>query len=327
METDIFHEFVTLATHGSFVSAARELNMSQPALSRHIAALERQLKHRLLFDTRPLSLTVAGEVVLRHSGKLIHDYHNMLVELENLPRSKDEHILIQDLLHANTLYIGIKEAVRAGSEVFGVFQLDYVNVDNLGLNARQLVERKKVDLSFETTVSLDEIPAYQAPKGLKAILIPEFHGELVMGIPRDSPLAAKDELRLRDFAHSRFILQMNLLSERFVRDFSALCEEEGFYPNINYVSAKNGLEFYSADPADGIHLLVAVDKEYKPLIADLVKKHVKIRTLKDRKRYGNAFALIREENNSPMLAFLVEQMEQRAEQFLAKRERGQEASA
>jgi DNA-binding transcriptional LysR family regulator len=319
MEMDIFREFVTLATHGSYVSAARELHMSQPALSRHIAAFETHLKHKLLLDTRPLTLTVAGEVVLRYSGTLIHDYMNMVSELKNLPVSKNDHIMIQDILHANALYIGITEAVKAASEEFGVFQLEYVNVDNTGLNARQLVERKKVDLSFETTITAEELPSLETPSGLRAILVPEFHGELVLGIPWNSPLATKENLHLRDFASARFILQMNRLSERFVNDFAAFCGEEGFYPNISFVPAKNGLEFFSTDPGDGIHLLIAVNKEHRPIIADLVKKHVKIRALKDKKRYGNAFAIVREEIKSPIFAFLVDHIERHAKEFIAAR--------
>lgn len=322
MDMNIFNEFVTLATHGSYVSAARELNMSQPALSRHIDAFEKHLKQKLLFDTRPLALTTAGEVVLRHSGKLIHNYHNMLAELEKLPASRNEHITIQDLLHANTLYIGINEAVKAANQELGAFQLAYVNVDANGLNAQQLIDRKKVDISFEVTLSVEEVPTLETSCGTEAILVPEFHGELVMGIPRNSPLATKENLCLKDLAHSRFILQMNRLSERFVKDFTLFCEQEGFYPNINFVPSSNALEFYSADPGDGIHLLIAVDKQYRPLIADLVKTHVKVRALADKTFYGNSFALVRMDNRGSILAFLVEQLEMRAHSYLVERESG-----
>ena len=316
MDMNIFHEFITLATRGSFVSAARELNMSQPALSRHVAMLEKHLKHKLLYDTRPISLTAAGEVVLRHSGKLIHDYQNMVAELASMPASKNEHILIQDLLHANTLYIGINEALKAANEEFGTFQLNYVNTDHRGLNAQQLVESDKVDISFETTLSLEELPKLDMKEDVEPILIPEFHGSLVLGIPRGSAFAIKENLRLKDIRHARFIMQMNLLSERFVKDFISICELEGFYPNISFVPTSNSLEFYSADPKDGIHLLVAVKKEYQPIIADLVKKHVRIRALSDVKVFGNAFALVKKENKSPVMEFLTNHMRQHAKEFI-----------
>ena len=63
MDIEVYREFMALAAHKSFVSAARDLNMSQPSLSRHMNALSNDLGCRLFYDTRPLSLTAAGEVV------------------------------------------------------------------------------------------------------------------------------------------------------------------------------------------------------------------------------------------------------------------------
>ena len=73
MDIEVYREFMALAAHKSFVSAARDLNMSQPSLSRHMNALSNDLGCRLFYDTRPLSLTAAGEVVLKHAGKIIGD--------------------------------------------------------------------------------------------------------------------------------------------------------------------------------------------------------------------------------------------------------------
>ena len=46
-------------------------------------ALSNDLGCRLFYDTRPLSLTAAGEVVLKHAGKIIGDQANMLAELRD----------------------------------------------------------------------------------------------------------------------------------------------------------------------------------------------------------------------------------------------------
>ena len=78
MDIEVYREFMALAAHKSFVSAARDLNMSQPSLSRHMNALSNDLGCRLFYDTRPLSLTAAGEVVLKHAGKIIGDQANMV---------------------------------------------------------------------------------------------------------------------------------------------------------------------------------------------------------------------------------------------------------
>lgn len=74
-----------------------------------------------------------------------------------------------------------------------------------------------------------------------------------------------------------------------------MCLEVGFYPNITLVPADNPLEFYASDPGDGIHLLTKVDRKYKPLISELLKQHVTIVPFKDKKRYVDAFALMKDD--------------------------------
>ena len=63
-------EFIVLADCLSYVKAARELNVSQPSLTRHIAYLEKELGFRL-FNRNPLSLTPAGQFYLEFIGEII----------------------------------------------------------------------------------------------------------------------------------------------------------------------------------------------------------------------------------------------------------------
>ena len=124
MDIEVYREFMALAAHKSFVSAARDLNMSQPSLSRHMNALSNDLGCRLFYDTRPLSLTAAGEVVLKHAGKIIGDQANMLAELRSLPAGGSDRILILDLLHTNALYVGINEAVARAKRALDEFVIE-----------------------------------------------------------------------------------------------------------------------------------------------------------------------------------------------------------
>jgi DNA-binding transcriptional LysR family regulator len=65
METNHLREFVTLAQCGSFTRAARELHLTQSALSKHIAALERDFKVELFVRGRVgVRLTRAGGALL-----------------------------------------------------------------------------------------------------------------------------------------------------------------------------------------------------------------------------------------------------------------------
>ncbi len=63
--------FHAVARAGSFSAAARELNLTQPAVSQQVAALERELGARLLHrGPGGLTLTAAGEVALEHGEAL-----------------------------------------------------------------------------------------------------------------------------------------------------------------------------------------------------------------------------------------------------------------
>lgn len=66
------HTFTTVIASGSFSEAARVLHISQPAVSRQIAQLERQLRTSLLIRNRGgVQVTPAGRLLLDHANAVI----------------------------------------------------------------------------------------------------------------------------------------------------------------------------------------------------------------------------------------------------------------
>ena len=64
--------FVRIVETGSFSAVAREMNMTQPTVSKQLTALERHLKTRLLNrSTRQLSLTEAGSAYYESSKRIL----------------------------------------------------------------------------------------------------------------------------------------------------------------------------------------------------------------------------------------------------------------
>ncbi len=61
-----------VAQHGSFTAAGRVLAMSQPSVSQHVSALEREMGARLVERTTlGARLTPEGEIVLRHALRIL----------------------------------------------------------------------------------------------------------------------------------------------------------------------------------------------------------------------------------------------------------------
>ena len=77
--------FVCVAKLGSFSKAAQMLKLTQPAISRHIQALEQELRVRLLYrTTRGVVPTEAGEILLRQGDALLTDARRIRNALEGM---------------------------------------------------------------------------------------------------------------------------------------------------------------------------------------------------------------------------------------------------
>src|SRR3954470_16955221 len=74
-----------IAEHGSFGRAAAALGYTQSAVSQQLATLERLVGERLVErpgGPRPVSLTPAGEVLLRHARRLVDQLAAARADLE-----------------------------------------------------------------------------------------------------------------------------------------------------------------------------------------------------------------------------------------------------
>jgi DNA-binding transcriptional LysR family regulator len=72
----------TLARCGHFGRAADELGISQPALSKGIANIEKLLGVKLFDRDGEISPTIFGELIVAHSEKIIADYSELLREIK-----------------------------------------------------------------------------------------------------------------------------------------------------------------------------------------------------------------------------------------------------
>ncbi len=91
--------FALLMKHGSLTSAAQELDVTPPAVSKRLATLENRLGIRLLNrTTRRISLTYEGELYLEEGRRILED----LGELEQ--RVSSGHSVPKGLLRVNATF-------------------------------------------------------------------------------------------------------------------------------------------------------------------------------------------------------------------------------
>src|SRR5437660_11380972 len=85
MELEQLRTFAAIARLGSLSAASAAVNLSQPAVSRQVQALERRLGSKLLErGARGVQLTEAGEAVARGAGDVLARLEELEAELELL---------------------------------------------------------------------------------------------------------------------------------------------------------------------------------------------------------------------------------------------------
>lgn len=91
------HEyFLAVARAGSIRQAARELLISQQALSEHIHRIENELGVKLLTGNRPAELTPCGKRFVTYCNEMLYQRRRLERELEDLSGKKHEIIISMD---------------------------------------------------------------------------------------------------------------------------------------------------------------------------------------------------------------------------------------
>lgn len=95
MDIDVLREFVEVAEQQSFSNAAKKLYLSQPTLSKHVAALEAELGSSLIQRTRSnVSLTPAGEIFLGGAKRILSDLDSTVSKIDMLNRGIGGRIVV-----------------------------------------------------------------------------------------------------------------------------------------------------------------------------------------------------------------------------------------
>ena len=310
MQLETLREFIAVARHGSYTSAAKALYLSQPAISKHIAALEKSVGQKLFFDTQPLILTEAGRVVMEYASKMISQTETMEIRLEHLKKQEFELIRLQDLTFFEALREeaqNLKNKIRKDfpGATFSIVRCkpDQTPIESLFDN------HIDIGFLFNITDRPDPLPPGNNDMGeYCALPMIGYTGEFRLGVPKHSPLLEKEDLRLSDFADQKFFAMATNLYDSFVRDFRDICLEEGFSPQIEFVTTNSNQDFWTRNYGDGILLLdVTSHKNFTTADDYLSQAYVPVRPFGDKKTlYVTITMVTRNEAHGPAFSYFLE---------------------
>jgi DNA-binding transcriptional LysR family regulator len=216
MELRHLRYFVGVAEEQHFGRAAERLHIAQPALSRQIQDLEREMGF-LLFDRLPrgVRLSAAGTLFLSDARRILQDVDQAKRRAERIA-----------LGQAGTLRIGIATAVSWHGLVVNAF--------------REFRRRHPdVELVVHPLVSVHQVEAVVSDRldaGFAAAVTP-WHKELehrqfamdrmVLAVPKGHPLTKRERIRLRDLRDTSFIWFHRWVNPSFHDQMMQACARGG----------------------------------------------------------------------------------------------------
>jgi DNA-binding transcriptional LysR family regulator len=218
----------TIAEVGTFGKAATCLGYTQSAISQQIAMLERIVGQRLIDrpgGPRPVSLTEAGELLLRHADAIAARLQAAQADLAAL-----------DAGDAGPLRIGTYQSVgaRVLPELLREFSVDWPQVEvtlQESADDRELlamVERGDLDLSF-AVLPLDPGPCES---------VELLRDPYVLVVPAGAPLASRDRVpTLRELVEHPLISHRTCRTTKHVED---RLRQAGREPHIAFRTDDNG---------------------------------------------------------------------------------------
>lgn len=158
-DTNLIRTFVAICDAGSFTKAAREVNLTQSAVSHHVKRLEDQVGLELIVrNTRGLKLTEKGEVLLCYARRILALYKEAEQHLNGTARIKigapeffDMHMLSSLLAQFSARNPEICAHVEIGVAPHIGSLLDDGELD-LAIVFSELDEKQGVSLSRERRV-------------------------------------------------------------------------------------------------------------------------------------------------------------------------------
>ncbi|MDD1781081.1 LysR family transcriptional regulator [Enterovibrio sp. ZSDZ35] len=150
MDLDSLRMFITVAEKGSFISAARQLGVSQPTLSRKIKLLEEQLNLKLLHrGNRELSLTPQGTKILDSSLAVVQAWEK---GLESLEKHEDE---VKGTLRLGLLHPMARWLTESFISNF-LHRYPNIQLDLVTLTPKQLLSMPDCDLMISPIMPDDQ---------------------------------------------------------------------------------------------------------------------------------------------------------------------------
>lgn len=232
---DYSREFLVLAAHLNYKTAAMVLNISQPSLSRHIVDLEKELGFRL-FERNPMALTPMGRFYMESISDIIENLDSVIEKGRQMSKIDNQTLPIYMLPAPGSVYstIAYECIAQLHSEYPGFSpRFQYNDRHYTILDA---VSCGKADIGF----------LLNKPSDIPDDLICEWltDSPAVVWLHEHNPLLQKEDLKFEDLESCYVLSSTNQSSRTWSDGMNAIFRKKGIEPKAHLKDLDNRESFF-----------------------------------------------------------------------------------
>ena len=206
MELNQLEYFVALAHIKNFTKAAKSLNVSQPALSRSIGRLEKDLNVKLFArDSRKVALTQYGQTFLSYAERILLELETARQDIMNMAEP-DSGVINLSFMHSLGAYL-VPDLVKEFRKLYPKIQFS-LNQNHSFLLSKQLFKGESDLCLCSAPINMSDIA-----------WVPLLTEKLYIIVPTTHPLAQKDQISLEELSDWNFITMNDGTHEQIRRSY------------------------------------------------------------------------------------------------------------
>ena len=242
LKIESLYEFIVLSHYLNFTTAANNLNLSQPTLSKHMSELEQELGVDLISRGKDLEMTAAGTAFLKDAIQIHHQYKDALKRVREIAKQSIEVLTIQEPYIVDLMSEILLKSVSRFKLMNPYVMTKYYT--EKGRKSIELLEQGKIDIALTIDCyGTERINKVSEKKNL--IFVPIIQEPLCAWMHESHPLATKETLTLEDLVH----VPINMTSTRSLDPMRfALLDlfdrSLGVQPNLQTHSSETLNEFF-----------------------------------------------------------------------------------
>ncbi len=218
--------FMAVATNSSFTKTSEELFVSQPAISKQIALMEKELGVRLFIrNNRKTELTEAGKIYYDFFSRYKAEIGNIKHEVSEL-----------DGIASQTITIGILEGWDFASwltKIIKEYRASHGYVDIL-INYVGAKEISTMLLTDEIDLAISLKNTFDTFAEIESHNILETRKKLIYS--KQNPIASKADLSPEDFAKEKFFAPWSIMDDTVTKSINMYMQPYGIRPKIQFVN-------------------------------------------------------------------------------------------